>query len=185
MQKLILPLLLTFLCLPEGINGAESELERLRKSYESAVTRAVEPLKNTYEKELRALLQRYAQAGRLDEAAEVMTELKELGVDTQDDASASSQSPKSKRSMIENSKWKTPTGTTFSFEADGKGTRSFNGADITAIEWRQRSGGMVEVTGLGGQGGKSVTWFFRFVTEEEAYYGNNKEGTSTRLERLR
>jgi len=166
------------------LSFGQDDLERLKTSYGNAVAKAVDPLTATYEKELKSLMQRHATAGRLDDVAKVVAELKAIGINdavpTVTDLPANSKSPKS---GIEGTTWKTPTGTEFSFESDGKGTRSFGGADPTAIAWRKRAGGIVEVTGAGTQGAQETTWFFRFVNESEAYYGNSKDGATTALER--
>ena len=175
-------ILITALLTLPSISSAQDELARLKTSYENAVSKAVEPLKATYEKELRKLLQRHAEAGRLDDVAKVVSELEAIGI-TDAEATTPAQTTKSKKETIEGTTWKTPTGTDFSFESDGKGTRSFGGADATAITWRQRSGGFVEAKGDGSKGGETMTWFFRFVSESEAYYGNSKEDVTKPLQR--
>jgi hypothetical protein len=166
------------------IASAQGDLERLKASYEKAVTKAVEPLKATYEAELRKLLERHAQAGRLDDVAKVMAELNAIGV-TDAEPTIAGQTPKSRKVTVESTTWKTPTGTEFSFEPGGKGTRSFGGADATAITWRERSGGNVEVTGAGSKGENEMTWYFRFVSETEAYYGNSKDDVTKPLQKQR
>ena len=164
---------------------AQDDLERLKTSYENAVARAVEPLKATYERELRSLMQRHAESGRLDDVARVVAELKAIGITNAVPADADTgRMSRSTQTGFEGTTWKTPTGTEFSFEPEGKGTRSFGGADPTSITWRKRAGGFVEVTGAGSQGGQETTWFFRFVSESEAYYGNNKEGATTQVQRI-
>ena len=64
--------------LSASLSHADDELNKLKASYEAAVTRAVAPIKATYEKELQKLLQLQTQASKLDAAAEVMAELKGL-----------------------------------------------------------------------------------------------------------
>lgn len=175
-------ILITGLLTLPSISSAQGELERLKTSYENAVSKAVEPLKATYAKELRKLLERHAQAGRLEDVAKVVTELKAIGI-TDAEATIAGQTSKSRKGSFESTTWKTPTGTEFSFEPDGKGTRSFGGADATAITWRERSGGNVEVTGAGSKGEKETTWDFRFVSETEAYYGNSKDDVTKPLQK--
>jgi hypothetical protein len=183
MNKKTRNLILGLLALP-FFSFAQDDLERLKSSYENAVAKAVEPLKATYERELRSLMQRHAISGRLDDVAKVVAELKLIGiVDAAPESNAETMSS-SKQTGFEGTNWKTPTGTEFSFESGGKGTRSFGGADPTSLTWRKRAGGFVEVTGAGSQGGQEITWFFRFVSDSEAYYGNSKDGMTMQLQRI-
>jgi len=174
-------LIAALLTLP-WLASAQDELDRLKTSYQTAVSRAVEPLKSTYEKELRKLLSRHAQAGRLEDVAKVIQELKAIGI-TDAESGIAAPTSKSRKLSFESTTWKTPTGTAFSFESNGKGTRSFGGSDATAITWRERSGGIVEVTGDGSKGGETTTWFFRLVSESEAFYGNSKDDVTKPLQR--
>lgn len=163
---------------------AQDNLDRLKASYENAVSKAVEPLKATYERELRSLMQQHAKAGRLDDVAKVLAELKAIGAaEGVSNDGAPVVASTSTQFGFEGTVWKTPTGTDFTFEPDGKGTRSFGGADPTSIAWRKRAGGFVEVTGAGTQGGQKTTWYFLFVSESEAYYGPSKDGATMPLQR--
>ena len=181
MKHFTLPLLFTVLL---TVAKAESELERLRMSYDRAVEKATQPLKATYEKELRSLLQRYAQAGRISEAEKVVAELKALGFKDIAPPRPVATETSVRPSMIENSKWKTPTGTTFAFYSDGKGERWFSGDDKTSFKWSAKGNGTCEVTGPGSKGEGNVVWHFRFVNPQEAYYGNTMDDVTKALQRL-
>lgn len=84
---------------------AESDLDRLKSSYESAAAKAVQPLKVTYEKELRSLLQRYTQEGSPNDVAKVKAELKAIGITDPAPSRASSsqlspERPQSKQRLL-------------------------------------------------------------------------------------
>lgn len=57
---------------------ASKSVERLRASYESAMKRATDPIKETYRKELAKLLDQYTRSGKLDDALVVKQELSTL-----------------------------------------------------------------------------------------------------------
>ena len=173
-----------------SLSHADDELNKLKASYEAAVTRAVAPIKATYEKELQKLLQLQTQASKLDAAAEVMAELKGLAPQKAPPAPGAAAAPASAQGASLQSTehwfvgktWTTPAGTRFSFARNGSGFRE-NGKDKTAIVWHQNGDGMVEVTGQGKKGGKTDTWFFRFTSLTEGHYGSSSDNLSMKLER--
>jgi hypothetical protein len=169
--------------------SAIDELGNLRASYENAIIKVTAPVKATYEKELQKLLERYTKAGNLDEAAKVIAELKNVGATVTTSALSASKtgnqapaSPLSSERFFVNKAWKTPTGTKFSFEKGGTGKRSF-GKDETSFVWRTLADGSIEVTGENTKGADMKTWLFRFVSSNEAYYGDNKDNLGAKLER--
>lgn len=72
------------LTLPQVLDAqdAPTAVERLRGSYTAAVNRAIDPLKNTYRKELNKLLDQYTKSGKLDDALVVRAELASLDSDS-------------------------------------------------------------------------------------------------------
>ena len=184
----IFPIALTTLLLSTTLFAAD-DLDQLKTAYEGAVARATAPLKATYEKELQKLLQRHTQAGRLDDAAKVMSELQSIGAATVPTGQptplppgAQTTSPQATERYFINKVWKTPTGTKFSFEKAGKGKRVF-GKDETALVWRATADGVIEATGESTKGGSMRTWYFRFVSSSEAYYGDSKDNLGSKLEK--
>ncbi len=169
-----------------SLAGADAELDRLRVSYEGAVERAVAPLRETYKQELLKLMDRHTRAGNLDAALEVRRELQDLTGEAfeqpGDGSSAIGERPgKEVETYFVDKTWRTPTGTNFTFNKDGKGARQF-GNDLTAFRWKLRGKDTVEVTGPAKVGDKETTWYFRFFSPDEAYYGNSREAAQTRLE---
>jgi hypothetical protein len=168
---------------------ADDELDKLRSSYNEAVARATAPLKTTYEKELRKLLQRYTQSGRIEEAALVLQEIQNteanFGRSTQQQAVptiTTSYSPAVVERHFVNRVWKTPTGTKFFFEKAGRGKRVF-GNDETPIVWRNNSNGLIEATGESTKGGSMRTWYFRFISDTEAYYSESENQLGSRMQK--
>jgi hypothetical protein len=81
-----------------------------------------------------------------------------------------------------NTAWKTGPGTTFEFQENERGIRTFSDEDRTAFNWKCLPDGLVEVRGPFRKGELEVTWYFRFVSEKEAFYGpHTKEVTRTLL----
>jgi hypothetical protein len=74
------------LSLMVSICPAEDDITKLKSNYEAAVKKAVAPLKTTYQKELKKLLEAYTRKGDLAGAERVMGDIKELeasGAETQ------------------------------------------------------------------------------------------------------
>jgi len=160
---------------------ADAELERLQASYNGAVERAVAPLRDTYEKELLKLMEKHTKAGNLDAALEVKVELEQLTGKTLGSKSGSAETTKAGDKIFIDKTWKTPTGTNFTFNQDGTGTRQF-GNDMTTFKWKLRGKDTVEATGPGNQSGNETTWYFRFHSLGEAYYGNNRDSVNNPVE---
>jgi hypothetical protein len=184
----IFPIAVTSFLLSTALLAAD-DLDQLKASYEGAVARATAPLKATYEKELQKLLQHHAQAGKLDDAAKVMSELQSIGAaslptgqTTPLPTNATTTSPQATERYFVNKVWKTPTGTIFSFEKAGMGKRVF-GKDETSLVWRTTADGVIEATGESTKGGNMRTWYFRFVSSSEAYYGDSKDNLGSKLEK--
>ena len=165
---------------------ADAEMDRLKTSYEAAVERSVIPIRNTYEKELLKLMEKHTKAGNLTAALEVKAEIEKVTGKPVLDPSAPKPTttaitkPKILEQYFIGKTWRSPTGTSFTFNENGTGDRQF-GNDKTTFKWKQRGKDTVEAVGPGTQGGSERSWFFRFVSLEEAYYGNNKDTTDAKL----
>ncbi len=153
--------------------GGESELERLRGSYNAAVVRATAPLKASYEKELQRLLQRYTQANKINEAAEVMAELQRMNTN-------------SVQSVLKNDdmffvgpSWYTPLGTKFIFKKNFSGTQQREGGRPVPLKWAKTNDG-IEIDTVDYQD-KPCKWSFRFVSTDEAYFRGPNDKTEVHL----
>lgn len=180
-------------CLLIGITGsihADPDLDKLKTSYDAALERATAPVRTAYEQQLLRLLDRYTRASNPDAAGEVRSELQRIGAKnipapTAGTAStigaAATPAPTTLRTELEklfvDKAWTTPSGTKFSFQAKGEGTRE-NGSDKSKITWRHISPKLVEVVN---QAASADTWYFRFVSPAEGYYGGSKDKITLKL----
>jgi hypothetical protein len=163
-------------------SAAESEVARLKQNYEAAVERAVAPIKATYEKELRKVLERETKAGNLAAANETNAELEKLT------GKAAQAAPADGKSQIEKPKeryfvkrtWATQGGTQFTFLEDGAGYRQFKD-DKKPLTWKITEAGLVETTGEAQEIGRSQTCYFRFESAGEAYFGMSPDAVKDRL----
>eukprot|EP01031_Cornospumella_fuschlensis_P016739 gene16739-20473_t len=138
------------LCLGARAAFADSELDRLKGSYQAAMERAMAPLQTAYERELVKLMERHTKAGNLTAALEVRTEIEQVtGKPMVDPAAKPASTPVGKPKELEdylvNRTWRTPTGTNFNFADKGKGSRQF-GNDKTDFKWKKKGKNLVEVT---------------------------------------
>jgi hypothetical protein len=136
-------------------------------------------LKEAYARDLQKLYQRHSQAGRLTEAAKVLAELRAIGVTEVD-----MPSPPPEQFFV-NTAWRTAYGTVFEFQPHQRGVRSYNNADLTAFSWKSLPDGLIEVTGPFRRGEPEVTWYFRFESNTEAYYGPHKDEVIRLLQKQR
>ncbi|MGV3659920.1 MAG: hypothetical protein ACO1TE_07040 [Prosthecobacter sp.] len=183
MNKLA-PLLVLFAAIHSA--NADPEMDRLKASYDAAVERSVAPLRATYEKELLKLMEKHTKAGDLTAALKVKDEIEKLTgkpvlIPT---AAPSGTGAVARAKVLEpyfvGKTWRTPTGTSFTFREDGTGDRQF-GNDKSAFKWKQRGRDTVEAIGPGTSGGADRSWFFRFESLEEAFYGNDRDTTNAKL----
>jgi hypothetical protein len=156
-------------------------------------------LKATYAGDLEKLYQRYSEAGRLDEATEVLAELKTMGVAVVNiprrfpepflvdvawkTAGEADVSPQISEQFLVDTAWKTPAGTIFVFEENGRASRSYNNANKTDLTWKIHPTVMVDVTGPPAPGKAPITWFFCFDSKTEAFYGSSKDDMAHQLQR--
>ena len=87
--------------------------------------------------------------------------------------------------LFVNTAWKTSYGTNFEFQEDRRGIRTFSEADRTAFNWKRLPDGLVEVRGPFRKGGLEVTWYFRFESNKEAYYGPHTNEVDRPLKKLK
>jgi hypothetical protein len=166
--------------------AADPEVTKLKASYQIAVDRVVSPLKASYEQELRKLVERLTKAGNLQGALEAKTELEALTGKPEAEAGKAAVAPTSQKAsdrFFVSKTWKTPTGTSFTFEKDGTGFRQF-GKDKTSLIWRQIEGGLIETTLQVTQGGDVRNMYFRFLSNSEGYFGVAKDSVSKKLEAM-
>jgi hypothetical protein len=166
--------------------AADPEVAKLKASYQIAVDRVVSPLKVSYEQELRKLVERLTKAGNLQGALEAKTELEALTGRPQGEPEKTANAPGSQKAIDRffiNKTWKTPTGTSFTFEKDGTGFRQF-GKDKTSLIWRQIEGGLIEITLQVTQGGDVRNMYFRFLSNSEGYFGVAQDSVTKKLEAL-
>lgn len=158
--------------------ASDPELDRLKSAYNAASERALSPIKATYEKELQKLLQSHTKAGRLDAAAMVMSELKELGVvstnPTPSNTPGVAASSASGRFFIGKS-WYSNAGTDYHFNKDGTGTRlqKMDFPEKVTFTWRQLPDGMIEAMVRKQPNSKPTATFFRFVDRKTAFMGDS------------
>lgn len=81
--------------------------------------------------------------------------------------------------------WKTSYGTTFAFQENQRGIRTFGDEDQTAFNWKCLPDGLVEVRGPFQKGGLEVTWYFRFVEKKEAFYGPHTNAVNRPLSKVK
>jgi hypothetical protein len=181
---LFIPLLVT--SVGSLSNAADPEVARLKTSYQVALDRAVAPLKTSYEQELRKLIDRLTKAGNLPGALEAKTELEALTGKPEAESGKTANAPASQKAterFFVSKTWKTPTGTSITFDKDGTGFRQF-GKDKTSLIWRQIEGGLIETTLQVTQGGSVRNMYFRFVSNSEGYFGDAQDSVTKKLEAL-
>jgi len=169
--------LLLLSCLTFGGVAHANDFDRIKTAYENAVKRATDPLKATYQQEL----QRSTQAGKLDEAAKVMAEIKTLTQTAEPVTPLETGITDAERYFV-NKTWKVNSGTLFKFERDGKGTRTF-GQTIRPFVWKLAEEGIVEVTGQPTGSTNTQTLFFRFEGERIGFFGENRGEVKAPMER--
>lgn len=166
------------------------ELDELRANYQAAMERANRPIMQAYLTQLERQRDAYSRATKLDAANATQAEINEIKQALAKLDAAKAIPPKStppaavlnsKEQLFVNISWRTPRGSSFHFLPDGKGIRSV-GAVQTSFVWHAR-GGVVEATGDSTTGGKKTTWFFRFASNSQAYYGDTRDGINLKLQK--
>lgn len=149
---------------------AQTELETLRSKYDTAVQTAVAPINKKYEKELTSLLEKSAKAKDFKTMELIRQELEKIKVSV---PSTSNEDESLVDSFIAK-KWKTPSGTTFSFSKDGTGFRQF-GNDKTELIWKKISDNMIEAVGKNTSTGNIRSWYFQIIDKNNVKSGATKE----------
>jgi hypothetical protein len=154
---------------------ADPEVDRLRTAYDAAVARAIAPLREAYERELRKLMDSQTRSGKLDAALAAKEELEKLTMQAVGEERQSSTPAKDSEAFFVGKSWQNPTGTVFTFNQNGDCSREHSGTRSVGL-WRRR-GSIVESTGKVPQDIR----FFRFVSATEAYVGNTRDDVNTPL----
>ena len=144
---------------------ADPEMNRLKADYEAALVK---------------LLQVRVKEGNVNEAQEVRREIERLTGKPYQDAAAATNQPSTQAQadqLFVGKTWRTPTGTKFNFAAGGTGSKVFGTDKPAGIRWRHLNPTLVDVESLESR----EHWYFRFISLTEAYYGNKKESTKTKL----
>lgn len=182
MNPIVILVAIIFFVAEVNSSAADPELERLKASYDTAVERAITPIKATYEKELRKLLERQTKAGNLAVANEINAELESLN------GKAAGSSPEDKPTSTKsierffvNKTWMTTGGTSFTFQKVGAGYRQDKNVK-TALIWRLTDNDIVEATAEVPSEGKTRNTYFRFVSAIEAYYGDSSDVIKGKLD---
>jgi len=182
-MKLLLTLTALLIGAWTATASADPELDRLRAAYEAAVERATQPLRESYERELKRILDARTRSGNLEEALAAREELERLA-DEAGAADPQTTASSGRERFFVNTTWKTPTGTFFHFLPEGKGIRfRSEGRDQTEFTWQMDQRGIVEWTGEANRGGPVTSLFFRFAGRTRAHYGSERERISTELEK--
>lgn len=83
--------------------------------------------------------------------------------------------------LFVNTGWRSPAGTSFVFLPEGKGFSAHPSRGKLNFHWHIRAGGMIEVDSDADNAGRKNTWFFKFVSDTEAYYGAAAKDTPMKL----
>ncbi len=154
-------------CIAATSLRADPEITRLKTDYEAALVK---------------LLQVRVKEGNVIAAQEVRREIERSTGKPYQEAAASA-APVSTQAQADQffvgKTWRTPTGTKFRFGAGGTGSKVFGTDKPAGIKWRHLNPTLVDVESLDGKG---EHWYFRFTSLTEAYYGNKKESTKTKLQ---
>src|SRR5688572_1624465 len=130
--------LLLLLCLTAWhATQADPELDRLAASYQTAIDRATDPIRRSYEAELRKLLERQTKSGKLDAAIETKAALEKLTGKPEVVAGESQPAAITKDIMafFVDKTWAAPKGTRFTFRSSRICVREFDGEKVT-LRWR-------------------------------------------------
>lgn len=169
----ILLLALMQLKAQSGDNKREpSQLLALRKSWEDARLRALQPIDSTYLRELGKLLDTCTKAGKLDDALAVRNEIDRVMGDISPASVKQSKTKDSQRipdsSAFTNKRWRSPSGTIFIFNSDKTGSQEAAGRKAH-ISWTQKNNGIVIVEGESNF--QKTTLYFNFDHGSQAAFG--------------
>jgi hypothetical protein len=188
MTAYYIPLILVAISITKTARAIDPDLERLKGSYAAAVAKATAPIQGTYEKELQKLLQAHTKAGRLDAAAEVMSELQSLGaVATAPSAAVpvggSGATPNSNDRLFVGKSWYSKAGSEYHFNKDGTGYRlqKMDFDDKVTFTWRQLPDGVVEALQRKQPTAQATPTYFRFVDRKTAYQGDSASNITSPL----
>ena len=134
----------------------------LRKQWERARQKSVQPVNATYAKELQKLLESLTRAAKLEEAAVVKKEFEKMSAGT----------VARRPDPFVGIKWVTQSGTQFTFEADGTGLQSYENRK-TPLKWTKGPNDVLTVEGEAQF--RTATWYFKFTDEKTGVFGESPD----------
>ncbi len=142
-----------------------AKLATLRKSWIQSRDKALQPSDAVYVRELQKLQDTYAKAGKLEDALAAKSELEKLG--------GNSEAPSRQTRSFVGKKWATPSGSHFTFKADGTGTQANASGKEWPLKWTQGTDDLLKVDGW--MDDKPSTLYFRFPKSREGLFGSSTD----------
>lgn len=142
-----------------------AKLAPLRKTWVQSRDKALQPSDAVYVRELQKLQDTYAKAGKLEDALAAKTELEKLG--------GNSEAPSRQTRSFVGKKWATPSGSQFTFKADGTGTQANASGKEWPLKWTQGTDDLLKVDGW--MDDKPSTLYFRFPKSREGLFGSSTD----------
>lgn len=162
MRKIILSLILSLFTSP--VLGQMDSIDKLTDNYNKAIERAVKPINDTYQDELKKLLADYSKKGELDKVNKITTILN--GISDKPIAA------KKIESLFVDKTWRSNVGTVFVFSENGTGTKTY-GPETIPLTWRIVDKGLVEISTRNTAKSPIRQWVFRFINETTGEYGDS------------
>lgn len=142
-----------------------AKLAPLRKTWVQSRDKALQPSDAVYVRELQKLQDTYAKAGKLEDALAAKSELEKLG--------GNSEAPSRQTRSFVGKKWATPSGSHFTFKADGTGTQANASGKEWPLKWTQGADDLLKVDGW--MDDKPSTLYFRFPKSREGLFGSSTD----------
>jgi len=142
-----------------------AKLATLHKSWIQSRDKALHPSDTAYVRELQKLQDTYAKAGKLEDALAAKSELEKVG--------GNSEAPSRQTRSFVGKKWATPSGSHFTFKADGTGTQANASGKEWPLKWTQGDDDLLTVDGWSDD--KPTTLYFRFPKSREGLFGSSTD----------
>ena len=142
-----------------------AKLASLQKTWVQSRDKALQPSDAVYVRELQKLQDTYAKAGKLEDALAAKTELEKLG--------GNSEAPSRQTRAFVGKKWATPSGSQFTFKADGTGTQANASGKEWPLKWTQGTDDLLKVDGW--MDDKPSILYFRFPKSREGLFGSSTD----------
>lgn len=142
-----------------------AKLATLHKTWVQSRDKALQPSDAVYVRELQKLQDTYAKAGKLEDALAAKNELEKLG--------GNSEAPSRQIRSFVGKKWATPSGSHFTFKADGTGTQANASGKEWPLKWTQGTDDLLTVDGWSDD--KPSTLYFRFPKSREGLFGSSAD----------